>query len=205
MCRVRLPRGASALEEHSSHSGCEFATELILGFRPTECGEGMGVPTARMAPRSVGHWGWWRVEGYFTLRAMLGPELPRSNTSACPVASSQLAPPDLENLFVVWVGDNLPACSTEDYRVAGQLASSGQVLIGAGDQEWLTPSPARVGAFDHEPTAVLAELAASRLPQQLTENLGVPVAHGPQRLATFAVAEPRLMITTHGLTVWVGG
>src|SRR5688500_15815863 len=27
-----LPRGASALEELSLHLGCEFATELILGF-----------------------------------------------------------------------------------------------------------------------------------------------------------------------------
>jgi hypothetical protein len=31
----------------------------------------------------------------------------------------------------VWVGDNLPSCGTEDYRVAVSLAGSGQVIIGA--------------------------------------------------------------------------
>jgi hypothetical protein len=109
----------------------------------------------------------------------------------------------LQNLFVVGVGDNWPACGTEDYCVAVQLADIGQVLIRAGNQEWLTPGQARVGPFYHEPAVVLAELAASRLPQQLPKNLGIPVAHGPQRPATFAVPESRLIVTTHSLTVWV--
>jgi hypothetical protein len=92
---------------------------------------------------------------------------------------SELAAPDLKNLFEVWVGDNLPACGTKGHRVAVQLAGSGQLLVGAGDQEWLTPGLAGVGPFDHEPTVALVEFAASRVPQQLPETLGVPIPHGP--------------------------